>query len=71
MGVRRIFSRRGQNQDVGGGKTNLYIVFCPIFDFDGREEPKKYLIFQPFFPIFPSQRWANASSCLNMRTPMD
>ena len=35
MGVRRIFTRRGQNQDPGRGKTDFYIVFCPILDFQG------------------------------------
>jgi len=39
---------------------------CPL-SVKGRLNPKKQTHKQP---IFPSQGWANAPSCLNVRTPM-
>ena len=61
MGVRRIFSRRGQNPDSRGGESNFYIVYAQFSNSRGGQNLINTPYFINFPSIFPSQGCANAT----------
>ena len=66
MGVRRIFSRRGQSHDPGEGHTWFLHWFLPNFRFPVGEKPKNtpyFLNFSPFSRAWGGQMPPLAWTC--------